>query len=938
MRKLALPTATALLLLAACATPLEPATIDSITPSSAELGTETRVTLSGTGLYSLSDAGDPLMDGIGIQVCGVNLTDLELGSFSSQSIPQVPGRVSTVLVSSSVSGTIGGDATAGVSDVVVTLPLGGTAVLEDGFECVAPAPDPDPDPQPDPDPDPQPDPQPDPDPDPDPDPQPDPDPDPQPDPQPDPDPDPDPEPTITIRPAEPAVHIGDTLQLTAVLENLADESVVWTLDGPGSLDDATANPVSYTAPAEPGTATLTAASVSEPGLSAQVEIEIRPLPTIEIVEGARLLFTGQSARYTAVVKHLDYPQVRWMVSAGEMTEVTDNSVTLTAPPVDGTLTLEAHSIFRPDLRASITIDVAELTVELSPTQLTLVPGDTAHFTAVIDSEPTGIAEGVAWTVDPMPAQGYDQAGDGNNALEFEVTEADIGTFSITAVSNAYPVRSASATLVVQPGSLTVSPGAATVSPSGSITLNAQGTGGTLTWSSTDGSLSASTGSSVTLTAPPYGGGTVTVTVSDGALSATAHSEVRTQQAARFDATTNFLPYDLAVDPVAERYYLTGSQSRPNSAGTEETSVQLHEWFEDAYTNGSATVVGGGHAGAVLSDGTLLVVGTTDSTAVCNNFGGNPGVALAPLAFRGSDQYRLSALYGESTAENCVPMPEDFYGGVVDVASNGNDEVFALYSDRFRADGSSGDWDWFGLLRYDAAAPDGERSQLVDTGAVAVPNLPIRDTRSFMPTRLFIQPDQGGGYPVRVHIAGNAMDSFGALSAVILEAEIGADLTLHITDMFKSTDDLISVNLADLSVGPNGELVHVRNQTTVENGRRMVLSWLGMPGSGSYDFGPAGVYGIQAVTTDEDGNIYAAGQALTSDGNSEAFIAKLNDEGTLQWREHFAADGLGQTFVTRIRLLEDGQLAVGGFAAPQTGYGNLQFDGDEVDSWVMILDR
>ncbi len=118
----------------------------------------------------------------------------------------------------------------------------------------------------------------------------------------------------------------------------------------------------------------------------------------------------------------------------------------------------------------------QVTVTVSPEEVTLEPGQQAEFAAVV----TGSAvTAVEWRTD-------ESEGGAVNAAGRYVAPAAAGTFHVRAVSLADPTVSAAAVVRVRPrGAVAVSPRTASVPAGGSVTFTARVTnlpGGEVTWS------------------------------------------------------------------------------------------------------------------------------------------------------------------------------------------------------------------------------------------------------------------------------------------------------------------------------------------------------------------------------------------------------------------------------------------------------------------------
>ena len=338
-------------LLAGCTTPLGNVSIESVTPSSATTGDTTRITLRGSGFYMQDRGGQPRLDGLDIRVCGVSLTDLQYGELERQTVAIAPGGAQTVVASGFISGLLGEGAVAGPSDVVVTVPLTGSATIKGAFECLEPLP-----PKPE-----------------------------NPD-EPDQPLEPEPaNPGIAIEPAGAELLVGESRQFTATVRDLEDDSVVWSLTGVGSISDSSANPVNYQSDEE-GEATLTVTSAGNPELSASVQLSVAyPELSVAIEPGSGTMYPEQQQTYVATVDGWSDTSVSWQVN-GDPTQpatVDGNELTLrtTTEDVGSEFTLTATSVANPAKSASVSVTVVAYPITVSPASVTLAPGESVELTA-----------------------------------------------------------------------------------------------------------------------------------------------------------------------------------------------------------------------------------------------------------------------------------------------------------------------------------------------------------------------------------------------------------------------------------------------------------------------------------------------------------------------------------------------------------------------------
>lgn len=254
---------------------------------------------------------------------------------------------------------------------------------------------------------------------------------------------------VSVSPPSASVAINTTQQVTATVNNdLSNAGVHWALTqngtacspGCGSITPSTTlsgAPVTYTAPAtvpSPGTAILTAASVTDTTKVASSTITVTPHPiTISIAPPSATVLSGGTQRFTATVANdPSNGGVNWHITArlfcnnifhcspvtivvpcstcGSVSPTSTASgaqMTYTAPghltpPTEagyhfsGTLLIVATSATNFSASGSAGINVLPISVSVSPTSASVALSATQQFTATATNDAT--SGGVTWTL------------------------------------------------------------------------------------------------------------------------------------------------------------------------------------------------------------------------------------------------------------------------------------------------------------------------------------------------------------------------------------------------------------------------------------------------------------------------------------------------------------------------------------------------------------
>lgn len=196
-------------------------------------------------------------------------------------------------------------------------------------------------------------------------------------------------PDIVITPGGP-LHLataGSQL-FRASFNNFGNHAVSWSLSGGGQLDADGF----FTAPALPGTCTLTATSLADPSLqkSLQVIVEAPSQPAFLLYWGGGRLPAGSTVAFSQGLSGTADTRLAWSLSGGG-TVNPDGVVTL--PNQAGTVQVQMRSIVAPALVQTFSVEVFTSTspvkaaVQINPTAFTLAPGATTSFTATIGGVP-----------------------------------------------------------------------------------------------------------------------------------------------------------------------------------------------------------------------------------------------------------------------------------------------------------------------------------------------------------------------------------------------------------------------------------------------------------------------------------------------------------------------------------------------------------------------
>ncbi len=209
---------------------------------------------------------------------------------------------------------------------------------------------------------------------------------------------------MTVTPSSPVLPVGASQVFTATMTGFTNNAVIWTASN-GTISSTGA----YTAPATPGTCTITATSVEDPSLKATATVNVQPY--VDVAPATVNLSIGDKKLFKATLTGLG-GAVTWTCSGGTI----DSAGTFTAPMTAGLYTVTATSIADPTKSGSAKVDVASkesgtlrVSVQtgtgrrLQGTSLTARATGSPTWTGVLQADGTYLIEGV-WSGENLTLQ------------------------------------------------------------------------------------------------------------------------------------------------------------------------------------------------------------------------------------------------------------------------------------------------------------------------------------------------------------------------------------------------------------------------------------------------------------------------------------------------------------------------------------------------------
>lgn len=196
---------------------------------------------------------------------------------------------------------------------------------------------------------------------------------------------------------------GATGKLTATLtpQTTPDDFIVWSSD---PTDIATVDNNGNVTAIKVGTATITVASKLNPDAKATCTVTVKPVPVTSITlnKSSLTLNFGESETIIATVKpdNATNKKVTWDTSDSTIATVDANGK-VTAMSKEGTATITAKSVGNSSLSATCKVTVTSPVVHVkkvsvSPTTLSMYPGESKALTATIDPS-NAENKNVSWT-------------------------------------------------------------------------------------------------------------------------------------------------------------------------------------------------------------------------------------------------------------------------------------------------------------------------------------------------------------------------------------------------------------------------------------------------------------------------------------------------------------------------------------------------------------
>lgn len=453
--------------------------------------------------------------------------------------------------------------------------------------------------------------------------------------------------SVSLNPTGTAIPVGGTQQFQAHLIGTANTGVTWSAST-GSISASGY----YTAPANTGTATITATSVADPTKSATTTLTIMaaiPLTSISIAPITVNLTTSESQSFTGKVTNNSNTKIYWEpLGGGNYYGALSATGVYTAPAVLQSSNnssyfslIKAHpqADYSKSSVATVTLQTAgPINVTITPPAKTeFVEGEMATFAATV----SGTADTrVKWSLDPYANFGSTISVLGAFQAGGLISSANYVDVALQAASMANPSRVSFLTVRVwKRGAVLISPGSFTNPP---------------LWQS----QSVSPGSQVQFAAEVKGGGGVIWTCSDGTITNTG---LFTAPSGTFPGGGVYVTATNAIDP-SQSTTVGFNVPGLGDVSISPTGVTLGVGSKQSFT---ATVQGGGGNSVTwdcrMADGSSLNPGTISR-----------GTYTAPAYLdygEGERKVIVRATSGSSYAEANVTVQGPLSAGVLDAVSS-----------------------------------------------------------------------------------------------------------------------------------------------------------------------------------------------------------------------------------------------------------------------------
>jgi len=383
--------------------------------------------------------------------------------------------------------------------------------------------------------------------------------------------------SISVGPPTATLYAAQTQQFTANVSNAPIAGVNWTVNpqGAGTINGAGL----YTAPALIANAqvvTITATSQADTSKSSSATVTLTPV-AISVAPGTAQLIIGQKQQFNATVTNTNNTAVAWTVNPNLGTISTSGLYTAPASIASAqAVTITATSQADTTKTASATVNLAPVTVSVGPAAATLYVKQSQTFTATVGN---ALDSSVTWNISPTGAGAITSAG----VYTAPASIASQQMVTVTAISNADPTRSGSATVTLMPVVVNVTPPTVTLYVGQSQTFTA--------------TVGNATDQSVTWSANPTGVGTLSATgvytapasiASQQTVTITAMSNADPSRSA--SATVTLVPVTITVAPTTTTTLFVG-QSQAFTATVTNAVNQNVNWTISPTGVGSITTGG-----------------------------------------------------------------------------------------------------------------------------------------------------------------------------------------------------------------------------------------------------------------------------------------------------------------------------------------------------------
>ena len=240
---------------------------------------------------------------------------------------------------------------------------------------------------------------------------------------------------VSISPPSAIIPRGTTQQFTATVVNASNPAVTWTAKG-GTISPSGL----FTAGNIGGIFMVWATSVEDPTKSAMIKGSIRGL-SIGISPPSVSLSPNGTQQFTATVANSTNTAVSWTATGGTVS----STGLYAAGNTPGTFTVTATSAQDATRSSSATVTVMPaISVGVSPTSASLVPGGTQQFTATVSGSSN---QSVTWAA----------SGGTISSSGFYTASQTPGNFAVTATSVADTTKNGTASVEINSSTRTLPP-------------------------------------------------------------------------------------------------------------------------------------------------------------------------------------------------------------------------------------------------------------------------------------------------------------------------------------------------------------------------------------------------------------------------------------------------------------------------------------------------